>query len=640
MITPAPMELLSFVVLKEKLEEVSHRLLKLGNFHPVDIRLIEDKIKGLSSAQLEKESQELESLQSKIKDALRKLKLRPEPAYIKEIPGSSYAEAEKQLGDLERELTPLLGRKEELNAEISTNEAILAQVREHFPFALRNNSFYSFIEVSTGKVEEKNIVVLERSLQGVPHVVYVFGKENSRVLALLIGLRRDRLLINKILKDIAWEEADFSKDAGYLSKEAQKSFLLKIEDSKKKLLEAEEEIKRLGARYREGLLQANAFAGMKKSLLETQKYFCLTEKTALFSGWVPRDEKEKIISEIKSMSEVSYIESMSPERLGIPKEEIPVRFQHGALVKPFELLIDAYGIPRYGTIDPTIFVAFSFLIMFGAMFGDLGQGLVLAFLGLFIGFRKRRSSALTRQTGTLIFYCGSSSAIFGLLYGSVFGFEFNSLWLKPMNNLMGIFRAGILLGIIMITLGIIINIINSFRDKDYAKAVFDKAGLIGGLVYWAAIGLISKKFFTSGKISPVYFYLILSGLSALFLYPLIDNLFIRKHGGLFDSFMESAVNILEIFMGYLSNTVSFIRVAAFALAHAGLFLAIFTLARLAGESSGMGSFFSWMIIIGGNILVVCLEGLIVSIQSLRLNYYEFFSKFFISGKRMYKPLSA
>ncbi len=640
MITPAPMELLSLVVLKEKLEEVSLRLLKLGNFHPVDIRQIEDKIKGLSSAQMDKESQELESLQAKIKDALRKLKLRPEPSYIKEIPGGSYAEAEKLLGNLEQELAPLLGRKEELNAEISTNEAILAQVREQFPFALRNNSFYSFIEVSTGKVEEKNIIVLERSLQGVPHVVYAFGKENSRSLVLLIGLRRDRVLINKILKDIAWEEADFSKDAGYLSKEAQKGFSLKIEKSKKSLLELEEEIKRMAARYREGLLQANAFAGMKKSLLETQKYFCLTEKTALFSGWVPRDEKEKIISEIKSIAEVSYIESLSPEVLGIPKDEIPVRFQHGALIKPFELLVDAYGIPRYGTIDPTIFVAFSFLLMFGAMFGDLGHGLVLVLLGLFIGFRKHRSFALTRQTGTLIFYCGSSSAIFGLLYGSVFGFEFNSFWLKPMNDIMGIFRAGIFLGIIMITLGIIINIINSFRDKDYAKAVFDKAGLIGGLVYWAAIGLISKKFFARGEVAPVYSYLILGGLLLLFLYPLIDNIFIRKHGGLFDSFMESLVNILEIFMGYLSNTVSFIRVAAFALAHAGLFLAVFTLARLAGESSGLGTFFSWMIIIGGNILVVCLEGLIVSIQSLRLNYYEFFSKFFISGKRMYKPLSA
>jgi V/A-type H+-transporting ATPase subunit I len=104
--------------------------------------------------------------------------------------------------------------------------------------------------------------------------------------------------------------------------------------------------------------------------------------------------------------------------------------------------------------------------------------------------------------------------------------------------------------------------------------------------------------------------------------------------------MESVVNILEIFMGYLSNTVSFIRVAAFALAHAGLFLAIFTLSRLTDNHTGMGNMISWLIIIAGNILVVCLEGLIVSIQALRLNYYEFFSKFFISGKQMYKPLSS
>jgi len=640
MIIPAPMELLSFMVLRDNVEKVSGRLLKLGSFHPVDIRQIEDKIRGILPAQVDKENQELESLRIKVRDLIRKLKLLPEVFYGREIQEFFYIETKEFIDNLERILAPLLQQKEEAREEISVNESILAQIKNNFPFALKRGSSYSFLEAATGKVEEKNLIALERGLLGAPHVVFPFGKENSRVLVLLIGLRRDKVLIEKVLKDIDWEEVSSSENPGYLSKEAQKELGRKIEGCRKKIFDIEEKIKQIGGLHREDLVRVNSVINLRKSLLEIQRHSCVTEKTALFSGWVPRAEKNKVISEIKSWGGISYIESRSPGELGIPPEEIPVSFQHSALVKPFEMLIDAYGIPRYGTIDPTIFVAFSFLIMFGAMFGDLGHGMILVCLGLFLAFRKFQRITLNRQAGLLLLYCGVSSAVFGLLYGSAFGFEFASLWLRPMNDIMGIFRAGIILGIILISLGIILNIINSFRQGDYARAVFDKFGLIGGMVYWAAIGLVSKIFFAQGKIPLIYSYLIFGGLLALFIFPIIDNLFIRKHGGFLESLIESAVNILEIFIGYLSNTVSFIRVAAFALAHAGLFLAIFTLARLTDSHTGLGNFLSWIIIIMGNILIVCLEGLIVSIQSLRLNYYEFFSKFFVSGKRMYKPLAA
>ncbi len=639
MITPAPMELLSFVVLRDKVEEVSRRLIKLGNFHPVDIRQIEDKIKGLSLSQVDKENQGLEYLQTRIRDLMRKLKVNPESFYAKEIRSIPYGKTEEALNNLDQHLTSLMAHHEELRQEVAINESILSQVRDYFPFVLEKRSAYSFLEVSTGKVEEKNLVVLERSLAGVPHVIYPFRKENSQVLVLFIGLRRDRALFEKVLKDVAWEEINFSQDSEHLSLQAQKELGRKIEEGKNKILGVEEKIRELGLAYQQDLFEAHAFVNLKKSLLEARRYACVTERTALFSGWVPQAEKNRVISEIKSIGDVSYVESRNPEELGIPQEEIPVSFQHAAMVKPFEMLIDAYGIPRYGTIDPTIFVAFSFLVMFGAMFGDVGHGIILVLLGGVLFFKKTRVLAVNRQAGALIIYCGISSAIFGLLYGSAFGFEFNSIWLKPMDDILGIFRAGILLGITMITLGIILNVINSFKVHDYAKAIFDKAGLIGGVVYWAAIGLVSKMILAQGKIAPIYFHLIFGGLLVIFIFPIIENLFIRKHSGLLESLMESAVNILEIFMGYLSNTVSFIRVAAFALAHAGLFLAIFTLSRMMDTHSGMGSFLSWSIIIGGNILVICLEGLIVSIQALRLNYYEFFSKFFISGKRMYKPLS-
>jgi V/A-type H+-transporting ATPase subunit I len=255
-------------------------------------------------------------------------------------------------------------------------------------------------------------------------------------------------------------------------------------------------------------------------------------------------------------------------------------------------------------------------------------------------FTKSRQVPETgRRFGTLMLYCGISASVFGVLYGSAFGFEFRSLWIKPMEQIMLAFKYGVFFGIGMISLGIVINVINAFFDRNYAKAIFDKAGLIGGVIYWAAIGLVSKVFFSAERDTGMYLLIVFAGVGALFLYPMIENMFFKKHGSVGEAFIESMINILEIFMGYLSNTVSFIRVAAFALAHAGLFLAIFSLSQASAKQPGVGTMVSWLVIVGGNVLVVCLEGLVVSIQSVRLNYYEFFSKFFIAGKQVYKPLS-
>jgi V/A-type H+-transporting ATPase subunit I len=261
----------------------------------------------------------------------------------------------------------------------------------------------------------------------------------------------------------------------------------------------------------------------------------------------------------------------------------------------------------------------------------------LILISMFMG-RKPASEALLR-TKALMLYCGSSAVIFGLLYGSFFGIEFKSLWIKPIENIMEVFKISIYVGIVMISLGIIVNVINALRDRDYVKVLFDKAGLIGGIIYWAGIGLVSKMLVSNSRIPSFYFYLILSGVLILFLYPIVDCVVKKKYSHLVESFMESIVGILEVFMGYLANTVSFIRVAAFALAHTGLFIAIFDLAKIVHTDGNAGNVMSWLVLIGGNILAIGLEGLVVTIQAVRLNYYEFFSKFFMAGKSVYKPLS-
>ncbi|MCU0651185.1 MAG: hypothetical protein MUC52_03015, partial [Candidatus Omnitrophica bacterium] len=627
----------SLVVPKDKTEEVASRLLALGVFHPIDLKNFDETFSSLSNFQIEKEMAVCDSLNGRLREVTRRLSLDPASVYNRDIKDFSYAQAGEFLEKVDKQVSAIIENKEELEQELLTDQSILSHVREYMPFTPRRSSLYSFLEVSTGKIEEKNMVVLEKSLANLPHVIYPFRKEGTKLLAMVIGLRRDRSVLDKVLHDVAWEEIAYPKDVQDVSKEAQSKLSRKIDETKIKIAQLNEQIKVLAAQNSQELGAIHSAVRVNRSLLEAKKYSCFTDKTALFAGWVPKSEKENVIKAIKDISGTSYVESRSPESMEISKDDVPVQFSHGRMLKPFEMLIDAYGIPRYGTIDPTIFVAISFLIMFGAMFGDIGHGAALLAVGAFLG-KKNKSEGL-RHTKTLLVYCGASATIFGILYGSFFGYEFRSLWLKPIENIMEVFKISIFLGIGMISLGILINVINAVRDRDYVKAVFDKAGLIGGIIYWAAIGLVSKMLVSSEQI-PVYdSLLIIAGVVILFLYPLVDCILKRKFGHLLESFMESIVGIMEIFMGYLANTVSFIRVAAFALAHTGLFIAIFNLEKIVHTKGISGEVMSWTVIIFGNILVICLEGLIVTIQSVRLNYYEFFSKFFLSGKSVYKPLS-
>ncbi len=632
MLTPSPMELINIVILKEKEEEVMSGLLRLGIFHPVDIRRIEDQLENLSPPQVEKEYAELGALEVKLTDIGRKLNLTPHPR--KDAEALSYEKIRDFFAKLDEALPPLLSRKDESLAEMKAKEALLSQIEAYFPFSMRRGALYTFLEVSVGKVEEKNIEVAERGLHDIPHVIYPFRKEGDRVVALVIGLRRDRALLDKILKDVSWEKVEYPEDSRGLSKDVGAKLRLQIGECKKRSEDVDREIQKLGESVKDDVSKIQSFISLKKSLLGVKRYSCATEKTTLLSCWIPREEKDRALGEIRKVAGVSYIEERSPEELMIDKEEVPVHLKHTAFLKPFELLVDSYGIPRYGTIDPTVFVAISFLIMFGAMFGDVGQGLVLAIASFFI---RRSKNEKVRQASALLWYCGISSAIFGVFYGSFFGMEYHALLFRPMENMLMLFKISVAFGIGVLTLGILFNVINALRDRDYVKALFDKAGLIVGVIYWAGIGLVTKAFIFRAPVPPAYAIVLIACCALLFFKPFVELFLHKKKESIFITFMESTIEVLEIAMVYLANTVSFVRIAAFALAHVGLFFAIFELVRV--ERGIGGGVLSFVTLVVGNVFVMLLEGLVVFIQSLRLNYYEFFSKFFVSGKHVYKPLS-
>jgi V/A-type H+-transporting ATPase subunit I len=336
--------------------------------------------------------------------------------------------------------------------------------------------------------------------------------------------------------------------------------------------------------------------------------------------------------------EIADADSIRKVREG--RIEVPVLLKNPSPLKPFQLLVSGYGVPSYNTIDPTVFVAVTFLTMFGMMFGDVGHGLVLLLAGLLLSARSMRF----KDAGRLVSACGVASVVFGILYGSFFGIEalIPAIWVKPLEGITDLFKVSIGFGVVVVSLGIILNVVNSLRSHSFVEHFFDKSGPLVGIVYWSGIGIAVTFMISSGRLPHplIFFGLFVTPLVLFFLQGPILRLAGRRREAFPDGvgtyIMGGLVGILEILMGYLANTVSFIRVAAFGLAHAGLFVAVFSLAELVAAKPG-GAFASWVILILGNAVIILLEGLVVTIQALRLEYYEFFSKFFKPSTAEYKP---
>jgi V/A-type H+-transporting ATPase subunit I len=290
------------------------------------------------------------------------------------------------------------------------------------------------------------------------------------------------------------------------------------------------------------------------------------------------------------------------------------------------------------------------------MFGDAGHGLVLVLLGI-IGSRIMKTPNM-RQLSRLLIWCGGASVVMGVLFGAYFGFELlPAAWFDyhgvvagraeagAVRNLMDILTLTIYLGVTVIAIGLVLNWVNRIRRREWRELFFDKAGVLGGIMYgtgvWVCAGFAQSGFRTFA-ISNLVVVLIAGPAVLLFLKFPLEHAAARRrgespHGGPAMWVMDWAIELLEVFSGYLANTLSFMRVAGLGIAHVMLMVAFFQIAEMVSPAGV--SVLSVIILLIGNVIVIALEGLSAGIQSLRLNYYEFFSKYFVPTGSIYRPVS-
>jgi Archaeal/vacuolar-type H+-ATPase subunit I len=397
----------------------------------------------------------------------------------------------------------------------------------------------------------------------------------------------------------------------------------------------------------------NEFASMD----EARKHFGKLSRLSCISGWAPKtdvDSIRKIVEEATNgtgLVEVIDAEDDALVKAGV--ESVPVKFQDSPLRRPFQMLISNFGMPRYNELDPTIFVGITFVLMFGFMFGDIGQGLVLLLAGLFMKFSKKKFDETIRDAGVLLAFCGLSAIVFGFFYGSIFGYEhlIHHLWVNPLkmevsegsllSDIQRLLLTAVGMGIVFTSVAIIINIVNHFLTKRVYEGIFDKFGLLGLIFYWSVLAT-GLWMVVKGSIATWQIVLIVTPLVLLFIKEPLHNL-LNKHGlfhgeSAFGVVLEGVLDLMETFTGYLSGTVSFVRVGAFAISHAALCMAVFLIVGMMSKLPVSGLWQAIIIIIG-NVIVIAFEGMVAGIQCIRLEYYELFGKYFSGDGVEYKPFN-
>ncbi|MBE5934716.1 MAG: ATPase [Lachnospiraceae bacterium] len=313
----------------------------------------------------------------------------------------------------------------------------------------------------------------------------------------------------------------------------------------------------------------------------------------------------------------------------------PTKLKNFALFKPFQMYVEMYGLPTYNESDPTAFLAITYSILFGLMFGDVGQGLILMIAGFLLYMTKKINLA------GILGLCGVFSTIFGFVYGSIFGFEdkIKPLWVSPMHNVMTVLLATVAFGIVLNLCAMVLNMINGIKHKDIETIFFDTNGVAGFVFYIMVVFCVFKVLL--GEPLPATWVLGLClGIPLIVIYvkePLANIINKKEHiieGSVGMYFVESFFELFEVLLSFLTNTLSFVRVGAFALSHAGLMSVVL---MLAGAESGEPNM---LVIVLGNAFVMGLEGLTVSIQVLRLQYYEMFSRYYDGGGKPFKSFIA
>ncbi len=551
----------------------------------------------------------------------------------------SYEDAVELITDVRNRTEGINLELAEITKKLEQNALALRQLENLLSLNINLDDIFKFrfIKFRFGRMPRAGYKKLTSYLSGIDAFFIEGETEDDYVYGVYFMPAESEERIDGIFTSLYFERIMVSSESHGTPREAYERFLaerenLKIKENelKNNLSTVIEENKKQLAGAHQRLRVLNKTADIKRLSAHTRESFYII-------GWTSEREADRIIEVLDVEPDVVLVE----EEPGLVNQgEPPIKLKNKRIFRPFEMFVEMYGLPSYKEIDPTTILALTYALMFGIMFGDVGHGLVLLIGGL--AFYKTKEADI----GAIVAAAGVFSILFGFIYGSVFGFEDvlrgNSItaplaFISPMHDINTVLIASVALGAVIIIGSMLLNIANAIKSRDWGRAFFDQSGVAGLVFYGYIIFTVANMFFHLTTVPKAVSVVCIGIPLLLILFKEPLSLLLKKQKNWIPSkkgeyFLEAFFELFEILLSYATNTISFVRLGAFALGHASMMSVVFI---LGGMSSGAGYYITLIL---GNLLVIGLEGLVVGIQALRLEFYEMFSRYYTGGGRAFKSI--
>ncbi len=538
-------------------------------------------------------------------------------------------QAKEVIEAVAEEMKAVAAQREQVQEKLRQLKEWMVQIAPflELDFELCKLRDFHFIDYQFGKIRVENYHKLEQYIHQNPYTLfYECNNDREYVWGVYFVPHTLRVELEAVYASFHFEEIQMPDDLEDTPRQAfgrAREQLAGYEQEQERLqMQAVEIVK---SREQELLASCRCLEEYCRNF-DIRKYAACTQpkdgggEQYILYGWLAARDAGRLERDMAMDELIHWVEQEPGDDL---MAKPPTKLKNPWFLKPFELYVEMYGLPAYHEMDPTLFVALTYTLMFGIMFGDVGQGAVLLAGGaLLYQFKKMRLAGIVAVAGVW-------SVIFGFLYGSFFGFEdiIPALWRKPNGDIMTTLMVAIGFGAALILIAMVLNIVNALRAKEYGRLLFDQSG-VAGLICYGSVLICAALFLTGHGLPAAALIGAAVGipLVAILLKEPLSHLLEKKkvfpEGSKVMFFVEALVEGFDVVLSYATNTISFVRVGAFALSHAGMMGVVMTLAGLEQGNP------NWAIIVLGNALVAGLEGLIVGIQVLRLEYYEMFSRFY------------
>lgn len=632
------MKLVNIIADNEHLDEVLKRFIDINDFHPELASKLAGSVHGLTT--LYYENPYLKML-NRIKEVKAEMNLEIETREV-DVDQCDLDRINRYVERTHDKFDQIEQRVKEINLKIREYTDDLKQVKniEDLDIPLEDLFASRYIASRFGRLPLDSVRKLQ-FYNNRPFIWNSFSKDNNYSWGVYLTTNEYEREVDNVFTSLYFERMYIPDFVHGTPEKAKENLTFEIKQLEKELQEHKKAKEKLKERIKDRYSLFTSVLEHVSRIFEARKYVLGLGGRFSITGFVPEDKVENLknlFSDIETVV-IEVRPAFDDMRLSPP-----TKLRNGWFSKPFGIFVEMYGVPNYKDIDPTTFVAVTYSILFGIMFGDVGQGLVLALLGyLLYKFKGMNLGAVGMRIGL-------SSTLFGFLYGSVFGNEtildplYYGLGLngKPIHTMdsdftMTLLIASIALGSVLIIASILLNMFVNYKRKNFVEMMLSHNGIAGLIMYGfivASAGLILGNIADPLNNLTIGLFIVIP-LLAMFLKEPIERkvhhkpMFPDGFGGFFT---EAFFELFEIILSYITNTMSYMRVAGFVLTHAGMMLVVFNLMEMAGNGGPI-------VFVLGNIFVMALETLIVGIQVLRLEFYEMFSRYYTGDGIAFKQLS-